>query len=104
MARAGGRTGGRTLERGLSLRPDPRGAGYGIDGLQTRGDLKRFIADVLQDPAILPRQSPISLVKAGPVSDADFPRTPRDNTMALDTSNLRLYIRVAGTWRYTALT
>lgn len=47
---------------------------------------------------------PFALVKAGAVTDADFPEVPPDNTTALDTTNLRIYVRVGGTWRYTALT
>jgi hypothetical protein len=47
--------------------------------------------------------SPIKQV-AGPVSDASFNRTPLVGTMALDTTNLRLYVKTAsGTWKSTAL-
>lgn len=44
------------------------------------------------------------LIKAGPVTDADFPAPPPDFTEAIDTTNLRRYIKVAGTWRYSTLT
>lgn len=44
------------------------------------------------------------LVKAGVPSDSDFPSTPPDGTMAVNTSANRLYIRTGGTWRYAALT
>lgn len=45
-----------------------------------------------------------ALTKAGAVTDADFVVAPPDGTQALDTTNNRLYVRIAGTWRYTALT
>ena len=41
---------------------------------------------------------------AGAVSDDDFPATPDDGMMGVDTTNDRLYIRVGGTWMYAALT
>lgn len=41
---------------------------------------------------------------AGAVSDGNFAATPPDNTMALDTTNSRLYVRVGGTWKYAQLT
>lgn len=44
------------------------------------------------------------LVKAGVPSDSDFPSTPPDGTMAVNTSANRLYIRTGGVWRYSALT
>jgi len=43
-------------------------------------------------------------VKAGVPADSDFPSTPPDGTLALNTSNNRLYCRSGGTWRYAALT
>lgn len=75
-----------------------------IDGLRTRGDLRRFIEEVLADPGVLTRRSPISIEKAGTISDADFARTPRNHTMGIDTSNNRLYIRYGGAWHYATLT
>lgn len=45
-----------------------------------------------------------ALTKAGAVTDADFVHAPPDGTQAIDTTNNRLYVRVAGTWRYGALT
>jgi hypothetical protein len=43
-------------------------------------------------------------VKAGVPADSDFPTTPPDGTMALNTSANRVYVRSGGTWRYAALT
>lgn len=40
----------------------------------------------------------------GAVSDASFPGTPPDNTLAVDSTDKRLYIRTGGTWHYAALT
>ncbi|WP_354637112.1 glycosyl hydrolase family 28-related protein [Kitasatospora camelliae] len=45
---------------------------------------------------------PLRLI-AGPVSDSSFTRTPPDGTMAVDTAAKRLYVRVGGAWRWTAL-
>ncbi|MEV2271263.1 glycosyl hydrolase family 28-related protein [Nonomuraea africana] len=45
---------------------------------------------------------PLRLV-AGPVSDASFTRPPLDGTMAVDTVSKRLYVRVSGSWMWTAL-
>lgn len=47
--------------------------------------------------------TPIRAV-AGPVSDSSFPAVPPVGTLAVDTTNNRLYVRTAAaTWRYTAL-
>lgn len=43
------------------------------------------------------------LMKAGAVSDSDFPY-PQNGLMGLDTTNHRLYVREGGTWRYATLT
>ncbi|GAA2750541.1 glycosyl hydrolase family 28-related protein [Kitasatospora cinereorecta] len=45
---------------------------------------------------------PLRLV-AGPVTDASFTRPPLDGTMAVDTANRRLYVRVGGAWLWSAL-
>ncbi|OKI96772.1 glycosyl hydrolase family 28-related protein [Kitasatospora sp. CB01950] len=45
---------------------------------------------------------PLRMVN-GPVSDASFKRTPADGTLAVDTANRRLYVRIGGTWQWTAL-
>lgn len=44
------------------------------------------------------------LVKAGAVTDADFAVAPPDGTVAVDSQNNRVYVRVGGTWKYAALT
>jgi hypothetical protein len=44
-----------------------------------------------------------TFVKAGVPSDADWTVAPPDGTLVIDTSNSRLYSRVGGTWKYTAL-
>lgn len=48
---------------------------------------------------------PVKLV-AGAVTDASFPavRPPASGTIAVDTTNNRLYAKVGGTWKYAALT
>lgn len=43
--------------------------------------------------------SPVMQV-AGPVADASFSHTPLNGTLALDTTNSRLYARIAGVWVY----
>lgn len=51
---------------------------------------------------------PSVLVKAGAPADSDFTAlglpTPPNGTLALDSTNSRLYVRVGGTWKYAALT
>lgn len=39
-----------------------------------------------------------------PLSAGAPTSTPRDGTAAVDTTNVRLYLRVNGAWRYVALT
>jgi hypothetical protein len=41
-----------------------------------------------------------TFTKAGAVSDADFPVTPCDGTLAVDTTFNRLYFRSGGAWQY----
>ncbi|MEV6041767.1 glycosyl hydrolase family 28-related protein [Nonomuraea sp. NPDC052116] len=45
---------------------------------------------------------PLRMV-AGAVSDASFTHTPVDGTLAVDSTNRRLYVRVSGKWLSTAL-
>jgi hypothetical protein len=65
---------------------------YGTNGGQASGTL----------PTTHQANPPLRLV-AGPVSDASFPHPPLDGTMAVDTVDSRLYVRVGGAWRWTAL-
>jgi len=44
------------------------------------------------------------LVNAGAITDAVFPAVPPDGTMAIDSTNGRLYFRYGGNWHYTAQT
>ncbi|WP_433258040.1 glycosyl hydrolase family 28-related protein [Streptosporangium sp. CA-135522] len=53
-------------------------------------------------PAKYHPNPPLRLV-AGPVSDSSFTRPPVDGTLAVDSTNNRLYVRVGGRWRSTAL-
>lgn len=45
-----------------------------------------------------------TFVKAGVPADGDFRATPPSGTIAVDTTNSRLYARVGSTWKYAALT
>ncbi|MFD0272209.1 hypothetical protein ACFVGY_37430 [Streptomyces sp. NPDC127106] len=45
---------------------------------------------------------PLRLVP-GPVSDASFSRQRVDGTMAVDSANKRLYVRVGGQWLWSPL-
>jgi len=65
---------------------------YGTIGVQAGGTVPRR-----NQPG-----SPLRLV-TGPVSDSSFTHTPVDGTMAVDTANKRLYVRVGGAWLSTAL-
>ncbi|MFE0463492.1 glycosyl hydrolase family 28-related protein [Kitasatospora sp. NPDC058965] len=65
---------------------------WGSVGLQANGTL----------PTKNAPNPPLRLV-AGPVSDASFTHPPLDGTMAVDTTDNRLYVRVGGAWRSAAL-
>jgi hypothetical protein len=65
---------------------------YGTTGLQANGSI----------PVKNAPNPPLRLV-AGPVSDASFTHPPLDGTMAVDTADNRLYVRVGGVWRWSAL-
>jgi hypothetical protein len=65
---------------------------YGSSGSQAGGTL----------PTKNQPTAPLRLV-AGPVSDSSFTRTPPDGTMAVDTVDKRLYVRVGGAWLWSAL-
>lgn len=41
---------------------------------------------------------------SGPVTDAAFDIPPPDGTIAVDTANKRLYVRIGGSWKYSSLT
>ena len=53
-------------------------------------------------PTTNQQNAPLRLV-AGKVSDASFTQIPVDGTLAVDATNKRLYVRVAGSWLSTAL-
>jgi len=65
---------------------------YGNIGVQSGGTV----------PTMNQPNAPLRLV-AGKVSDASFTHTPVDGTLAVDTTNKRLYVRVAGAWLSSAL-
>lgn len=65
---------------------------YGSTGGQTSGTL----------PTTNAPNPPLRLV-AGAVSDSSFTHPPQDGTMAVDTADKRLYVRVGGAWLWTAL-
>lgn len=43
-----------------------------------------------------------TLVKSGAVTDADFRATPPSGTIAIDTANSKIYVRMGATWKSTA--
>lgn len=43
-----------------------------------------------------------TLTKAGAISDADFPAAPPDGTIAVDTTNFKVYMRCGGVWKQSA--
>lgn len=83
-----------------------RDPGTGLLGMQ---HLRRVFGDIA---AIRSRLStleaataqPVIRVKAGVPADGDYATTPRDGTLVVDSANNRLYVRVGGAWKYTALT
>jgi hypothetical protein len=71
-------------------------AALAADSVALAGTNNLFLLnDVQENPMVL---------KAGAPADGDFSRTPPNGTLALDTTNNRLYVRDGGTWRYAALT
>lgn len=66
--------------------------------------LSRGSADVLATPDRFEATDGVTTkVTAGPPVDGDFAQTPVDGTMVLDSTNERLYVRVGGAWKYSAL-
>ncbi|WP_033221821.1 glycosyl hydrolase family 28-related protein [Kitasatospora phosalacinea] len=65
---------------------------YGNKGTQSSGAVP-----VTHSPNLPLRQV------SGPVSDASFQRAPANGTMAVDTANQRLYVRVNGVWKSSPL-
>lgn len=71
------------------------------DEIQNKADLRRWLEQEFQTPGVMPAapaQAPISLTKAGVPADSDFPSTPGNGILALDTTGPTLYARVAGSW------
>lgn len=65
---------------------------YGSTGAQATGTI----------PVKNAPNPPLRLVP-GPVSDASFTHQPLDGTMAVDSVNKRMYVRVGGQWLWSAL-
>ncbi|MFI1814847.1 glycosyl hydrolase family 28-related protein [Streptomyces sp. NPDC020422] len=65
---------------------------YGTIGAQATGTI----------PVKNAPNPPLRLVP-GPVTDASFTHQPLDGTMAVDSANKRLYVRVGGQWLWSAL-
>jgi hypothetical protein len=70
---------------------------------QTGCDLDGWHHAVCGTPPTSNQANPPLRLVAGPVSDASFPHPPLDGTMAVDTVDNRLYVRVGGAWRWSAL-
>jgi len=72
-----------------------------VDEIQNTADLLRWLEQKLQQPGVMPPpavQSAISLTKAGVPADSDFPSTPGNGILALDTTGPTLYARANGAW------
>lgn len=72
-----------------------------LDEVKDLGDLQRWLEQTVQKPGVLPPSTPqaaISLTKAGVPADTDFPNTPGNGILALDTTGPKLYARVNGAW------
>lgn len=99
---------------------DPGMAGSGLDDLTIYGEVqgtpdasgsgitiqiynylhwKNPTADFSRNDRIVPLR-----VKAGIPADADYLNPPPNGTEVIDSTNNRLYMRVGGAWKYTALT
>lgn len=67
--------------------------------------LYRSAANVLKtDDQFVATDGLTTRVKAGVVADTDFTATPASGTIAVDTTNSRIYVRVGSTWKYATLT
>jgi hypothetical protein len=76
----------------------------GVEALEVR-DTEIAIYDLV-DTNFFPRDSgagDFAIVKAGAVSDADFPASPSEGIIGLDKANSRLYVRGPGDWGYVEL-
>ncbi len=66
----------------------------------TDTNLKRAAADKLQtDDQFVAVDGITTKTVAGAVSDASFTATPASGTIAIDTTNSRIYVRVGTTWK-----
>lgn len=45
-----------------------------------------------------------TIIKAGPIGDADFWTQPPDGALAVDTTNKRIQARIGGAWSYASMT
>lgn len=74
-----------------------------VGRIKNEGDLRRFVEAELRRPGAVPPAAPaVSLIKKGVPSDADFPQTPGDGILAVDTTLAELpvlYGRVSGKWQ-----
>lgn len=73
-----------------------------VGRIKDEGDLRRFVEAELRRPGAVPPAAPaVSLIKKGVPSDADFPQTPGDGILAVNTSGEFpvLYARVEGKWQ-----
>jgi hypothetical protein len=79
--------------RGWWDRPPRR---YGGNTISLGTSYRRGMADA--------RGGMVLKTKAGRISDADFDQPPVDGTIAVDTRNGRLCVRIGGAWRAVSLT
>jgi hypothetical protein len=68
---------------------------YGGNTISMGGSYRRGLADA--------RSGLVLKTKAGRISDADFDQPPVDGTMAVDTRNGTLSIRIGKRWRTVRL-
>jgi hypothetical protein len=66
-------------------------------------NLYRDSADVLKtDDALVVADALVVKTKAGAITDGDFLHTPPNGTIAIDTMNSKIYVRIGGVWKATA--
>lgn len=94
------RISGDTQDR-LQIRAD--GSIYVGSGADAIGDDRLYrsaIGRIQTDNHFRASQGLSTLTKAGTISDADFTNTPPIGTIAIDTTNLKIYVRTASaTWK-----
>lgn len=87
----------------LGLKDASTSAAGVLFGTAQDTNLYRAAANQLKtDDTLIALDGITTKIKAGIPADTDFATTPPDGTMAVDTTNSKLYVRIGGVWKATA--